>query len=349
MARLKEAFAGDAPARQILESTDDPAQLLARLRALGGETGAAVTGYLDLVGHRLIDGFDIAEPTALELPDALLRSIRIAVSGDAPAASDLDTRIAGIRGQVPAAYQTEFDELLGEARLTYRLRDERGVYSDIWAAGLMRRAALAAGRRVTKRGRLADPHQMLDASLDEMCALVAGTGGPSADELAGRARYRATYTAKDAPAHLGPPAPPPPDLAALPPSVGRVMRAIFIGLGHIFGSSEAQHEDAVLFGIAASKGVYEGPARRVSGPSEFGQIAKGDVLITESTTEAFNILLPLLGGIVTDNGGLLSHAAIVAREYGIPGVVGTRDATERIANGVRVRVDGDAGEVTVLG
>ena len=349
MARLKEAFAGDAPARQILESTDDPAQLLARLRALGGETGAAVAGYLDLVGHRLIDGFDIAEPTALELPDALLRSIRIAVSGGAPAASDLDTRIAGIRGQVPAAYQTEFDELLGEARLTYRLRDERGVYSDIWAAGLMRRAALAAGRRVTKRGRLADPHQMLDASLDEMCALVAGTGGPSADELAGRARYRATYTAKDAPAHLGPPAPPPPDLAALPPSVGRVMRAIFIGLGHIFGSSEAQHEDAVLFGIAASKGVYEGPARRVSGPSEFGQIAKGDVLITESTTEAFNILLPLLGGIVTDNGGLLSHAAIVAREYGIPGVVGTRDATERIANGVRVRVDGDAGEVTVLG
>ena len=243
----------------------------------------------------------------------------------------------------------EFDELLGEARLTYRLRDERGVYSDIWAAGLMRRAALAAGRRITKRGRLADPHQMLDASLDEMCALVAGTGGPSADELAGRAKYRAAYTAKDAPALLGPPAPPPPDLAALPPSVGRVMRAMFLGLGHIFGSSQARNEDAVLYGIAASKGVYEGPARRVSGPSEFGQITKGDVLVTESTTEAFNILLPLLGGIVTDNGGLLSHAAIVAREYGIPGVVGTREATERIANGVRIRVDGDAGEVTVLG
>ena len=112
---------------------------------------------------------------------------------------------------------------------------------------------------------------------------------------------------------------------------------------------QAQNEEKVLYGLAASKGVYEGPARRVSGPSEFGRIAKGDVLVTESTTEAFNILLPLLGGIVTDNGGLLSHAAIVAREYGIPGVVGTREATERIADGVRVRVDGDAGEVTVLG
>jgi phosphohistidine swiveling domain-containing protein len=348
MARLKGAFASDAPARKILESADDPGQMLVRLRALGGSTGAAISGYLDLVGHRLIDGFDIAEPTALELPDALLRAIRIAASGEAPAASDLDARIAEVRGQVPAAHRDAFDELLGEARLTYRLRDERGVYSDIWAAGLMRRAALAAGRRISKRGRLAGPLQMLDASLDEMCALVAGTGGPSADELAGRAKYRATYTAKDAPALLGPPAPPPPDLAALPPSVGRVMRAMFIGLGHIFGSSQAQNEDAVLYGIAASKGVYEGPARRVSGPAEFGQITRGDVLVTESTTEAFNILLPLLGGIVTDNGGLLSHAAIVAREYGIPGVVGTREATERIANGVRIRVDGDAGEVTVL-
>jgi pyruvate,water dikinase len=182
-----------------------------------------------------------------------------------------------------------------------------------------------------------------------MCALVTGAGGPSAEELARRAEYRATYTAKDVPALLGPSKPPPPDLAALPPAVGRVMRAIFIALGHLFGSSQAQNEANVLFGLAASKGVYEGPARRVVGPSEFGRITKGDVLVTASTTEAFNILLPLLGGIVTDNGGLLSHAAIVSREYGIPGVVGTREATERIADGARVRVDGDAGEVTLLG
>jgi len=130
--------------------------------------------------------------------------------------------------------------------------------------------------------------------------------------------------------------------------VGRLMRATFIALGHVFGSSETKNEEKILYGLAASRGLYEGPARRVSSPSDFGRIAKGDVLVTESTTEAFNILLPLLGGIVTDNGGLLSHAAIVSREYGIPGVVGTRDATERIADGMLVRVDGDAGEVAVL-
>jgi phosphohistidine swiveling domain-containing protein len=349
MERLKSAFAQDPAAGAVLASDGDPTRVLASLRSLKGQAGAALSGYLDLVGNRLIDGFDIAEPTALEVPDALLKAIRIAVSGEGPAASDVDARTAEVRAKVPAAHQVEFDELLGEARLTYRLRDERGVYSDIWASGIMRRAALAAGRRVVSQGRMATAQQILDASLDEMCALVAGTGGPSADELTGRAEYRATYTAKDAPPFLGPPKPPPPDLTALPPAVGRLMRAIFIGLGHIFGSSEAQNQEKVLFGLAASKGVYEGPARRVSGPSEFGRIAKGDVLVTESTTEAFNILLPLLGGIVTDNGGLLSHAAIVAREYGIPGVVGTREATERIADGVRVRVDGDAGEVTLLG
>jgi pyruvate,water dikinase len=85
----------------------------------------------------------------------------------------------------------------------------------------------------------------------------------------------------------------------------------------------------------------------VAGPDEFDRIVKGDVLVTESTTEAFNILLPLLGAIVTDAGGLLSHSAIVAREYGIPGVVGTREATQRIEDGAIVRVDGDAGEVSL--
>jgi pyruvate,water dikinase len=182
-----------------------------------------------------------------------------------------------------------------------------------------------------------------------MCALVAGTGGPSADELAARAADRASRTAADAPPTLGPPPPAPPDPAKLPPAVARLMRATGIALGAVFGSSEAEHEADLLRGLAASRGVYEGTARLVSGPSDFNRIVQGDVLVTMSTTEAFNILLPLLGAIVTDSGGLLSHSAIVAREYGIPGVVGTREATERIADGARVRVDGDAGEVTVLG
>jgi pyruvate,water dikinase len=283
------------------------------------------------------------------MPDALIRSIRIAVDSSAQEPTHIEERIAAVRSKVPAEHQVEFDEILGEARLMYRLRDERGVYSDIWASGLMRRAALAAGRRLAARGRIGNPVHIVDASLDEMRAMVLGPGGPSAEELAERADYRLTHSAKDVPPFLGPPAPPPPDLSQLPPPVARLMGATFIALGQLFGSSEDQHEENVLHGLAASQGIYEGPARLISGPSEFGRIMKGDVLVTESTTEAFNILLPLLGAIVTDNGGLLSHSAIVAREFGIPGVVGTRDATELIADGARILVDGTAGEVTVLG
>src|SRR6185503_6893464 len=110
MERLKKAFTANTSACKVLHSDGDAAQVLARLRSLAGEAGAAISGYLDLVGNRLIDGFDIAEPSSLELPDALLRSIRVAVSGDAQVASDIDAHIAEVRAQVPAAHQAEFDE-----------------------------------------------------------------------------------------------------------------------------------------------------------------------------------------------------------------------------------------------
>jgi pyruvate,water dikinase len=342
------AIEADPSARELLASDGAPGRVLESLRSLEGDAGAAVSAYLDLVGYRLLDGFDISEPYALELPDVLLRAIRAAVAGGSVEASNVDDQVASVRSRVAEQHQAEFDELLDEARLTYRIRDERGVYSDVWASGIMRRAALAGGRRLAAKGRIHDAEHFIDAGFEEMCSLVTGTGGPSADELAERFGYRTTHTAKDAPAVLGSPPPPPPDPSGLPPAAGRIMRATGIAIAALFGSSEAPHEENMLRGLPASRGVYEGPARRVSSPAEFDRIVQGDVLVTESTTEAFNILLPLLGAIVTDSGGLLSHSAIVAREYGIPGVVGTRSATERIADGTRVRVDGDAGEVTVL-
>ena len=82
--RLIAAFEADARARELLASDDDPGQVLAALRALDGEAGEAVSGYLELVGYRLLDGFDISEPYALSMPDALVRAIQIAVAGTRP-------------------------------------------------------------------------------------------------------------------------------------------------------------------------------------------------------------------------------------------------------------------------
>jgi pyruvate,water dikinase len=105
----------------------------------------------------------------------------------------------------------------------------------------------------------------------------------------------------------------------------------------------------VLTGLPVNAGVYEGTARLVQSSADFERIQPGDVLVTRMTSPYFNVVLPLLGAIVTDRGGQLCHAAIVAREYGIPGIVGTREATVKIADGARVRVDGSTGEVRLVG
>ena len=135
-----KGVATDPAAMALLESDGDPAAILEQLRAMPGASGAAVAGWLDLVGNRPLDGFDISEPRAIELPEALLKAIRVSIGGRDTGGERHEDLVAGVRERVPEEHRAFFDELLGEARLMYRLRDERGVYSDIWASGLMRRA-----------------------------------------------------------------------------------------------------------------------------------------------------------------------------------------------------------------
>ena len=178
LSALIDAVGRDPRAQALLDSNEDPAGILTELRSLDGPTGLAVEAYLDLVGYRLLDGFDISNPCALELPDALLRAIRAAAAAPGEDGSEVDAQTAAVRDRVPDEHRAEFDELLAEARLTYRVRDERGVFSDIWASGLMRRAVLAAGRRLAEAGQLHEPVHLIDAGLDEMQSLVTGSGGP---------------------------------------------------------------------------------------------------------------------------------------------------------------------------
>ncbi len=348
--RLAAAIHESPRARALLESDAYAADVLERLRSEPGEVGGAAVAYLDTVGYRLLDSLDTGDPYALEVPEVLVEGIRLAVDEGAPASSYAsEDEVARIRDRVPSAKRDAFDELLAEARLTSRLRDERGLYSEVWAGGITRRAILAAGARLAAEGLLHEPAHFVEGGYEEIRSIISGEDGPPADELAGRARYRATYRASDAPPFLGPAPEPPPPLDGLPPAAARAMRAIGSAIDALFASSETESEAAVVRGIGASPGVYTGTARLVAGPAEFGRLRRGDVLVTATTTESFNIVLPLLGAIVTDSGGLLSHAAIVSREYGIPGVVGCRDATALIADGAQVRVDGTAGEIAVIG
>jgi rifampicin phosphotransferase len=113
-------------------------------------------------------------------------------------------------------------------------------------------------------------------------------------------------------------------------------------------ASSGEQTGAVLRGIGASVGQVTAIARVLGGPADFGHLRPGDVLVASITTPAWTSLFAMASAVVTDVGGPLSHSSIVAREYGIPAVLGTNVATRRIPDGARVRVDGDAGTVTLL-
>jgi len=102
-------------------------------------------------------------------------------------------------------------------------------------------------------------------------------------------------------------------------------------------------------GLAASPGVVEGPARYVHSLDEFDQVRKGEILVCQMTNPAWVVLFTKIVGLVTDAGGTVSHPAVVSREFGIPAVVGTSNATQRIKTGDRIRVNGSTGVVEILG
>ncbi len=338
------ALAASESALALLGSSGSPEQTLQALSD-DPDVGPAVRAYVDAVRYRSV-GYDVGDATAGEMPDLLLEALRTAARPQPR--SEGPSPVDELRAKVPAEHQAAFDEKLAEARLVNRIRDERGVFSDGWATGLGRRAVLEAGRRLQSRGLLHDPEHAADLTLEELTTLLRGEGGPTADEAAEHHEWRTTKTIADAPPFLNAMPPPPPPTDLLPPAARRASRAMDITLMHLFGVSEEENTDSVLHGLSVNAGIYEGTARLVDSAADFGRIKQGDVLVTRNTSPYFNVVLPLLGAIVTDRGGQLSHAAIVAREYGIPGVVGTRDSTTSIPDGARVRVDGAAGEVHVL-
>lgn len=115
------------------------------------------------------------------------------------------------------------------------------------------------------------------------------------------------------------------------------------------GEPDAAATDAtVLSGIPVSAGSYTGPARIIRSESEFHRLRPGDVLVCPVTSPVWSVLFPSIGALVTDIGGMLSHPAIIAREYRLPAVVATGDATSRLTDGQIVTVDGTAGMVRIV-
>lgn len=340
------------PELKALIAGADAESALAEIERLPGEAGDALREFISFVAYRPVNGEDVGDTCAFELPEVVMGAIRAELEGayahatfDSEALADLT---ATVRGDAVAADRQSFDEILEEARLMYRIREERAMYGDLWSYGVARRALLAAGERLVAAGRLDEREHLVEAGWPEIHAMLSDGSGPEAAELSARARYRADVGFDQMPVLLGDPPGAPLPIEWLPPASARMEQALGAAIGALFGAPREETETGPIEGLGVSEGVVEGTARVIDASSDFGRIQDGDILVTRATTAAFNVVLPFLRGIVTDRGGLLCHAAVVSREYSIPAVVGTVNATSRIADGARIRVDGAEGRVTLV-
>ncbi|MGE3578524.1 MAG: PEP-utilizing enzyme [Vicinamibacterales bacterium] len=350
MTRLVAALADDPDGTALLLSSAPAASIVEGLLAREGAVGEAMRAYLDVVGFRCLGGYDVSEKHVRENPELLVRIIRAARQRPAAGADGAGTSraLAAARERVPPEHRPAFDALFEEVRVTYRIRDERNFFGDAPAIGLARRAILEAGRRLAARGALEAADHAIDATADELAEMLTGGDGPTAGEVAARYRFRVEANINAMPPNLGLRPSPPPPASWFPGDAARVARAIGMAMDLMFGVHAAAPAAKVLKGFPASPGVYEGPVRVVRTAAELPTVEAGDVLVTPATSPTFNAVLPLVGAIVTERGGALCHAAIVAREYGLPAVVGSMHILKTVRTGMRVRVDGAAGEVTLL-
>ena len=180
-------------------------------------------------------------------------------------------------------------------------------------------------------------------------------GAGDTDLVAAALRRRgeeAWARANPGPTTIGAPSGPPPDLSRLPAALRAVNEPVLWMVGLEYPGALAGAEptgEVLLRGVPASPGVVEAPVRVVRGHADLGRLQPGEVLVCGVTTPAWATMFGLAGAIVADGGGVLSHAAIAAREHGLPAVLGTGTATIDLTDGQVVRVDGTSGTVSPIG
>lgn len=289
----------------------------------GGAAAAAFRRFLDLHGHRLT-GRDLSCPTWSESP-AMVVELALAAGMDATLdRAALARRRQAATARIMAAFgsgpvgvvrRAAFGRLLGYAQRYYALRENMRYHADFFLARL-RQVVLALGDILVARERLATADDVFWLDVEE---LVDALDDPA--PLAARIVARREAAARNALS------PPPETLDGEPPP--------------------APAPDArILSGEVGAPGCCSGPARIVRDPRDFARIAAGDVLVAVYTDPGWTSILERAAGLVLEAGGILSHGAIVARELGIPALVGVADATRRLRDGERLVLDGSAGTVT---
>ena len=249
--------------------------------------------------------------------------------------------------------RTAFDEALGLSRVVFPYVESHNFYVEHWYHTLFWNKVREFGDLFVRSGFLEarddifylQRHELSDALVDLRLAWAAGSVGRGPGYwppiVAERKRIMEAMRGWS----------PPPALGAVPESITEPMTIMLWGITTervkewAAGSGE---NGSSLNGFAGSPGVVEGVARVVMDVRDVGKLEEGEILVAPVTSPSWTPVFGKVAAAVSDIGGIMSHAAIVAREYGMPAVVGTGNATARISTGDRIRVDGDQGVVTIL-
>jgi pyruvate,water dikinase len=286
---------------------------------------AELQAYLDRYGHREAAALLVSQPTWKDAPEVMLGILKgLALAEPRPQTERPAWEVA--RDELLmhpllrlSSVRFIFLELLTEGRCFLQLREDTHFYGTLLLP-VIRRTLLEFGRRLVTVDVLDAPEDVFHLKLGEL-ERVDGTWPPPlplADELRALSVRR------------------------------KERRAALEGTPLVdlqFLRRTALEGDVRLRGTAGSPGIAEGPVHIIRGGTEFGKLRSGEVLVAPYTNPAWTPLFQRVAAVVVDSGSAGSHAAIVAREYGIPAVMGTIDGTRRLVDGEWVRVDGTRGLV----
>jgi phosphohistidine swiveling domain-containing protein len=345
--RMKNEVRDDPELRVAFAPVDAPeiARSLAATERGRRFVAARIEPYQREFGWHAVWSHEFIFPTVREQMEPVLDLIRGYLDTD----YDYPSAIKAMRRDIEAASAEILDGLRGDALEAMRaanavnlrmapLTPDHHFYIDQGANAHLRLVLLAVGRKLVEIGRLDAPDDVVFLRYNELRALIG-----SASAIDARAIVAERRREREAAAHVQPR-----DwVGTVTPSQLAFPYLVNWGYPDRFYQQQSQDE-RVITGLGASAGVVEGVARVVRTIDEFDEVQDGDVLVCQMTNPAWVVLFTKIAGLVTDTGGTTSHPAVLAREFGIPAVIGTSVATRRIATGDTVRIDGSAGRVEIV-
>ncbi|MFF2878113.1 PEP-utilizing enzyme [Gottfriedia sp. NPDC057991] len=322
----------DTDTNELLDSLQDLAE--------GRQFVASVQSFLEEYGYRTANSHEFADETWVENPYHVLKIIQNYLEKDYNFEAEIEEVILNreqnvkeVLSNMPEGELKETFKVLHDMALNmWGLDEDHHFYIDAMLPAKARPFLLNVGQTLANHSVIERNEDIVFLYLDDVIELLREPKN-SYDLIKSRKEEHHHNQAHSPQPFFGqPPAGP------IDPVYELVFGAKMPDLNQV---------TKTFTGYAGVQGAYKGTVKVVRDQSEFGKVKKGDILVCKTTTPPWTVLFTLVGGIVTDVGGILSHAATVAREYGVPCVIGTKIATSMLKDGDIITVDGTKGEVII--